>query len=363
MKTKIVIVIILFLTTQFIAQNNLDSTQVNQIEYALYPMVFYTPETQVAFGAGGIFYTRLGFEKNLQPSKMQISSYYTTNHQYSFSAMPTLYFSGDAKVISNSKFIYSKEISKFYGVGNNSLDIKNPDYDIGLFRFYTELSYGTEIINNLHLGLIYEFTSNKILDKKNNFELLNNKVIGSNGGNTSGLGMVLSVDYRDNIFYPTKNSFLKLRMIFMDQDWGSDYTFNRTVFDYRRYFNLGKENIIASQLYIESTSGDVPFFKMPAIGGSEKMRGYFLGRFRDELYLTWQIEYRKIITSKFGVVTFLGIGDVANKFSQLNLPQFKYSYGFGIRYVFDEKEKLNLRMDLGFGKSTSGIYFALEEAF
>ncbi|MBU0474939.1 MAG: outer membrane protein assembly factor [Bacteroidetes bacterium] len=366
MKIKLQIIVQVFLLTISVAQNNnvdLDSNHTNKIEYAFYPMAFYTPETQFAFGAGGIVFTKFGLEKNISPSKIQISSYYTTNSQYLFSAMPTLYFSGSAEIISNSKFVYSRELSKFYGVGNNTGNIKNPDYEIGLFRFYTELSYGTGIIENLHLGLIYEFTSNKILDKQKNYELITNKVIGSNGGNTSGLGIILSVDSRKNIFFPTESIYCKLRMIFMGRDWGSDFEYNRQVFDFRKYFNLGKENVLASQVYIESTSGDVPFFMLPTLGGSEKMRGYFLGRFRDEIYLTWQIEYRKIFWKRFGGVAFLGMGDVASKFNQLDLAQFKYAYGFGLRYVFDEKEKLNLRMDLGFGKSTSGIYFALEEAF
>lgn len=362
-KKPILIIGFLLATSQLFAQENVDSNNVKKIEYAFYPMVFYTPETQFAFGAGGLLYTRLGFEKDLQPSKIQLSSYYTTNHQFSFAIIPTLYFGGKARVISESKFIYSKEISKFYGIGNNTPGIETPDYEIGFFRFYTELGYETSLIKKLHIGFIYEYTINDIIDKRENTKLINNEVIGSNGGNTSGFGLVLIVDHRDNIFFPTKNGFFKARIIFMGSDLGSDFTYNRFVVDFRRYYDLGKSNIIAGQVYLESTSGDIPFFKMSALGGSERMRGYFWGRYRDEVYLTWQIEYRKIIWSRIGAVAFFGMGDVANRFSQFDLSQFKYSYGVGLRYVFDVEEKLNVRMDIGFGKNTTGIYFSLEEAF
>jgi len=362
-KKSILIIGLLLAISQLFAQESPDTSKARKVEYAYYPLAFYTPETQFALGAGGLVYSRLGFEKDLQPSKIQLSADYTTNSQYSISAMPTLYFGGAAKVISESKFIYSKEISKFYGIGNNTLEIENPDYEIGLFRFYTELGYETSLLRKLHIGFIYEYTVNNMIDKRENSELINNEVVGSNGGNTSGFGLLLIVDHRDNIFFPTMNGFFKVRMIFMGNDWGSDFTYNRLVMDFRRYYDLGKSHIVAGQVYIEATSGDVPFFKLPALGGSNRMRGYFLGRFRDEVYLTWQIEYRKIIWSRIGAVAFFGMGDVASKFSQLDLTQFKYSYGVGLRYVFDEKERLNVRMDIGFGKNTSGLYFSLEEAF
>ena len=357
------ILFIFILIVQLTAQNEIDSITVEPIEYKIYPLVFFTPETQFAFGAGGLVYSRLGLAKKLPPSKAVFSAYYTSNNQFLISIAPTFYFPGSAKIISDSKLDYNKRVSKFYGIGNNSHEIINPDYIIGLFRFYTELSYGTDLIKNLHLGFIYEFTHNNVIDKLDNPEFSQNNIIGSNGGNTSGFGVLLILDYRDNIFFPTKNVYSKLKMIFMGKDWGSDFTFNRLIFNFRKYQNLGSDNIVATQIYVESTSGDVPFFTLPALGGSERMRGYFLGRYVDEIFMAWQIEYRKIIWNRFGTVAFLGMGDVANKFNQLNISQFKFNYGFGLRYVFDEKEKLNLRMDLGFGKNTSGVYFALEEAF
>jgi len=41
----------------------------------------------------------------------------------------------------------------------------------------------------------------------------------------------------------------------------------------------------------------------------------------------------------------------------------KPTYGFGIRFRFDELEKVEVRMDVGFGKGTSGIYFDINQAF
>jgi len=363
MKKIIFILICSLYPFHIIAQADIDSSEVNKIEYAYYPMAFYTPETEFAFGAGGMLYTRLGVEKYIFPSKIEFSGYYTTNDQLSLSVLPKLYFGGSARVTSESEFIYAKEVSKFYGIGNSKPEIENPEYEIASFRAYTELGIATPLLDNLSVGLIYEFSTNKILNKRENQELINNNVLGSDKGNTSGLGISFTYDDRNNAFYPTKNGFIKARMIFMDEFWGSDFNYRKLVLDFRRYLDLGSAHIIASQFYLESTSGDIPFFKLPALGGAQRMRGYFLGRYRDESYLTWHLEFRKMIGWRLGAVAFAGIGDVANKLSQFKLAEFKYSYGFGFRYAFDEKENLNIRMDIGFGKNTKGVYFALEEAF
>ena len=63
------------------------------------------------------------------------------------------------------------------------------------------------------------------------------------------------------------------------------------------------------------------------------------------------------------VVVFGGVGDAADELDDLKLKDFKYSYGFGLRYVFDENERLTVRADFGFGKNTSGVYSAMQEAF
>ena len=63
------------------------------------------------------------------------------------------------------------------------------------------------------------------------------------------------------------------------------------------------------------------------------------------------------------ILSYGGVGDVANNIDDLILKDYKYSYGFGFRYIFDEKERLTVRADFGFGKNTSGVDFAMQEAY
>ena len=94
------------------------------------------------------------------------------------------------------------------------------------------------------------------------------------------------------------------------------------------------------------------------------MRGYFEGRFRDKNLLALQAEYRLPLFWRFGLAAFAGAGKVADAFAELNSGGIKYSYGAGLRYLFSKREKIQVRLDVGFdGKGGSAFYFSIFEAF
>jgi hypothetical protein len=95
------------------------------------------------------------------------------------------------------------------------------------------------------------------------------------------------------------------------------------------------------------------------------MRGYLYGRYRDRLYYAAQAEYRMPdIFWRFGLVFFGGLGDVASKFANISIATIKPTYGFGVRFRIDELQKLDLRVDVGFGEEdASGVYFSVNQAF
>jgi outer membrane translocation and assembly module TamA len=77
-----------------------------------------------------------------------------------------------------------------------------------------------------------------------------------------------------------------------------------------------------------------------------------------------QTEYRLPLWKRFGLAGFAGGGDVASKLSRFALNDFKTSYGFGLRYAVSPKEKINIRLDWGFGKDPfAGPVITIGEAF
>ena len=92
------------------------------------------------------------------------------------------------------------------------------------------------------------------------------------------------------------------------------------------------------------------------------MRGYYEGRYRDKDMIAFQMEYRLPVWWRFGLVGFVGFGGVADKIKKFKLKKFKYSIGWGIRYLLIRNEKINVRLDFGYGESSSGTYITIGEA-
>jgi outer membrane protein assembly factor BamA len=354
--------LVLLMVANGYTQTEKDTTKTYGITFFGYPYLFYTPETELAFGAGGIMYFRTARKPDLNISSILLSGYYTINNQYSLTLAPELYFSRN-KYIARGTFNFGKFLDKFYGYGSTSEEIANPDYFTQ--NFGVNLNFQADVSENFEIGAIYDFLYTNIIDKESNPFLINNAVLGSNGGISSGLGFKLVWDSRDYIYLPTNGGYYIFSVVYYKKAIGSDFEFNDYLLDLRRYFKLTRGHLLTFQLFGNFARGYPPFYEMPRLGGAVTMRGYYEGRYRDRNYVAAQAEYKTWLVEKWklGIVVFGGIGDVADELDDLILKDFKYSYGFGLRYIFDEKERLTVRADFGFGKNTSGVYFAMQETF
>jgi len=117
-------------------------------------------------------------------------------------------------------------------------------------------------------------------------------------------------------------------------------------------------------VYFNNAVGNVPFYALPKLGGQYRMRGFYEGRYVDNAYFTLQMAWRQCFWWKFGFVVFADMGTVAPSPEKYQMSQMKYSFGVGLRYLFNEKEGVNLRMDLGITtEGDTGVYFGIGEAF
>ncbi|KAA3644496.1 MAG: hypothetical protein DWP98_12020, partial [Bacteroidetes bacterium] len=120
----------------------------------------------------------------------------------------------------------------------------------------------------------------------------------------------------------------------------------------------------AINLYGVSVLGEAPFNELAFIGGRGKMRGYYEGQFRDRNLAMLQLEFRRHLFWKIGIVAFSGTGVIAREMNKLELNNLRITGGAGLRYQLDPKEKINIRLDYGIGeRGNSGIYLTIGEAF
>ena len=328
-----------------------------------YPFAYYTPETEFAFGAGGIvtFYTSQT-ELDLRPSKSTVSGYYSTRGQFSFSESTEVYFNENRLKIA-VPLSFGSLVDKYWGIGNQAPEVTNDEYDVVLIEGSVTVEMESGMPGFARDGFLYRASYRDIKDRKENPNLTE-ETIGVDGGFSSGFGFDFVADSRDHIFWPDGGGFSELNFVWYAPLFGSDFRFSELDFDLRRYVSAGSNSVVAFQVKLDMVFGEVPFYEMPGIGGSNIMRGYYTGRYRDRTALAGQLEYRKLLFWRVGAVAFAGLGDVfGSDYGDTNFSDLKYSLGGGLRFLFNKAQKINLRMDIGFGRGSSGLYFGLEEAF
>jgi len=325
------------------------------------PVIFYTPETGLALGVGGMYYFRpSGTRLTTRPSNIGVFLVYTLKKQFMVDIAPDLYLKNE-KYRLEGNIGFSKFVDKFYGIGNETSFDDEENFTSRIARI--RIHFLKRLHPKLKFGFRYNFEHNKITEVEEDGKLKNKDILGSEGGTVSGLGLVMHWDTRDNVFSPSSGNYHQLSATLYRKTLGSDYDFTSYNLDLRRYVSLFSSHVLAFQGCVNFISGDPPFQALSLIGGDETMRGYYLGRYRDKNMIAVQMEYRLPLWKRIGLVGFVGYGDVAAKISHFDLKSFRYSVGLGLRYMLSPKERLNLRLDVGFGEGTAGVYFTASEAF
>jgi len=326
------------------------------------PIAYYTPETKIAVGIGSMYYiTSTGTGKYTRPSNIWFSAVVTQEKQFQFETKPDVYWSNEKyHLIGNINFkLYP---NKYYGIGNTTAKDMEENYTSRSLEI--KLDFLRQIRPELSMGLRYVLDWYTITKYDPEGRLIKGKVSGSKGGTSSGLGFVLNWDNRDNIFFPTRGSFHQLTPVYSAGFLGSDFEYFSLTGDSRNYVALHPSHILAFQAYFELKTGSPSFRRLALLGGEERMRGYFRGRYRDKNMIVLQLEYRLVpVFWRLGLAAFISVGDVADKVNHFDIHSFKYAGGFGLRYLWNREDKLNIRIDFAWGKDTSGFYITLKEAF
>lgn len=341
----------------------IEKKEKNNLGLTAIPIFFYTPETKIAFGAGSLFTYRFGllFKKS-RPSTLYLGAIYTQMKQFSFQAKPEIYLKNNS-VLLTGNFLAEKFPTNFWGIGSDTTESQKESYTPQ--TYFLEIGYQHKLFSNfpLYFGFKYHLESTKIKEKEPGKSLDRNEVIGSKGGLLSGPGLILNYDSRDNIFSPSDGLYFQLFGFINDRLFASDFNYISFKIDLRQYIPVGSNQVLAWQAIFDTCVGDVPFYKMPRVGGDSMLRGFYSGRFRDRNMAAFQTEFRFPIWKKISGVVFGAMGSLADRFRELSWDNLKYAGGFGLRFKVIPKENANIRIDFAFGPGTYGIYLKAGEAF
>jgi hypothetical protein len=167
------------------------------------------------------------------------------------------------------------------------------------------------------------------------------------------LGLRLVRDTRPNHFYPTTGMFTQFTSDFFAQALGSKYTFQSYRFTFNKYGTVGKNQVLAYNLFNCDTGGDPPFYANCVYGTNNELRGYEAGRYLDRYMIATQVEYRVSLPKRFGLAAFGGIGEVVPGGKEIfRINNFLPSIGGGPRFQLSPKYHVNLRADFARGKDS-----------
>ena len=187
---------------------------------------------------------------------------------------------------------------------------------------------------------------------------------------SSGISFDLLYDSRRNSLNPEAGSFFGYVNFSQNMTLlGSNTNWNSILIDVRKYFKVGKNNVLAFWSYnVFTLSGNPPYLDLPGTGTdtyNNTGRGYIYDRFIGKKMVDLEAEFRYGITRNglIGGVVFAN----AESESELNTNNFQVispAIGLGIRFKFNKFSNTNVCIDYAVGTNGSrGFYGNLGEVF
>jgi outer membrane protein assembly factor BamA len=302
--------------------------------------------------------------ENAPPSSVSLAGFYTDTESWATAAGTETYFKDDKYRLAGWIGYFDVNL-EFFGIGSEAGD-RGESIGINQSGKFFNPNFKFRMADNLYLGLQYRLvTLDTTVDKDDLPPEADDESLPQDTEDvTSGVGILLDYDTRDNKFYPHHGSFLDVNTNFAGGAIGSDRNYQQYEVGYNLYKELGENKIIAWRSTACFMGGDAPYYDLCMVGGEfDGIRGYIGGQYRDDVSLTTQVEYRWRFYKKLGMVAFAGIGEVAPELGEMNSENILYSLGGGVRFRASEEQRVNLSIDYAAGNDSDAWYFRIGEAF
>jgi outer membrane protein assembly factor BamA len=332
------------------------------------PVINNNPAMKLGFGAMAMYLFKLNDTDTISPPSMvSVLGLYTSNKSHIFIPMAKLYWNEDkhrASIAGGSIRV------------NQDFDYDNSGSDLRLvfseLRTFVSAEYSRKIKGDFYLGLLYFGTQTRYkfdqgTTEQNDFAeaFFKEKEIADNF--ISSIGLNISFDSRDYIYYPTKGFLISIRPKLNAGFLGSDNNYIDTDYKLANYYSFSQKSVLATSVSGGFASGDVPFDGFQNYGVRNNLRGYTSGQYKGPYMIAMQTEYRWRFYKRFGAVMFAGIGSIwGDPQSNISFAERDWlpSAGLGARYMISREKRINFRLDYAWGvDGNQGLYFGVMEAF
>lgn len=178
---------------------------------------------------------------------------------------------------------------------------------------------------------------------------------------TCGAGLSFMYDTRDFILNASRGWFMQFDVLYNPAFLGNEHTFSTVDFSACSYRKVWQGGILAGEFHTRQNAGTVPWTQLSEVGSSNRMRGYYEGRYRDKNIVEVQLELRQRIWKRHGMVVWLAAANVFPEYKELQFKRTLANAGIGYRWEF--KKRVNVRLDYGFTRDGGGFLFNINEAF
>ena len=343
-----------------------DTTVSAKPKFIAYPLLAYTPETSWEIGVSGLVVYNAKRDLKNRLSEISALTFLTLENQYGFWLDHALYTDKN-DFFFLGKFRIQQFPLLYYGVGVETP--KDPVARIDGFAITWRERLLKKLRKDFYMGLeldLNHLSNVQILEENQDFV----PPPGVEGFTNFGIGLGLVYDQRYNVLNPREGLFVEGGFLRYDRALGSDYSFHSYFLDFRYYQPTFKDQLIAFQFVFNSVEGfnesEVPFNQLSLMGGENLMRGYYLGRYRDNTLVATQAEYRFLpfpFSKRFGGVAFGSLGAVSPSVPDLNLKQIRAAGGLGLRFLLFPGKDIYTRFDVAFTNEGIGYYLYIGEAF
>ena len=252
---------------------------------------------------------------------------------------------------------FSSAPRSLWGIGYDA-GRYNPESTYSEKHYFIDGRYLHRVLPNTFLGAMWSFEHTRGVKFSNESYLYGEK----HSYTATGFGAIVEYDSRDFIPNPYRGIYISFQETIFPKGLGNcGQTLWRTTITADAYKQVWKGGILAADLFGEFNSNGTPWTMLARMGGSYRMRGYYQGRYTDNDMITFQVELRQRIWRRIGCAVWGGAGNVFPTLAEFNWSQTLPNYGVGLRWEL--KKRVNIRIDYGFGKKTSGFLLNINEAF
>ncbi|MCF7752154.1 outer membrane protein assembly factor [Bacillus subtilis subsp. subtilis] len=176
---------------------------------------------------------------------------------------------------------------------------------------------------------------------------------------SSGLGLSLEYDTRDNPFTPSHGWLGMIEGNVYLPGIGSDTAFQSYRGHAYGYWPWGRRLVVGGRADLRWANGGIPFYRLPYID----LRGIGSGRYQDTRAGVLETELRWNLTRRWALIGFVGAGRTWGRNNRFGEAASQVAKGAGVRYLIARQLGMHIGVDYAWGPEDDTFYIQVGSAW